>query len=156
MTAVSIELKQTLISLSGTLTELVSLLRREHDLFIQPDIDLESLNALGDHKQTLLTQIDALEHARHQQLSVLNVDSSDLDACTRTCDALDCGPLWEDVCTLARQVKQMNGTSARVTEERYRINRELLAAMRLQRSGQLYGANGQAMQRRARRIMMAG
>lgn len=156
MTAVSTELESTLHQLSETLTLLVNQLRREHDLFVQSEVDTEALNALAHDKQHALTRIEQLEQVRHQLLIRLGVRPDDMDACTRTCNALACGSLWQEVCTLARQVKQMNGTSARVAEERYRVNRELLASMRAQRSNQLYGANGQAMKGRARRVMMAG
>lgn len=156
MTAVSTDLESTLNLLADTLTTLVDQLRREHDLFVQSEVDTEALNTLAQDKQTSLARVEQLEQVRHQLLMRLGVRPEDMAACARTCDALACGEVWQAVCTLARQVKQMNGTSARIAQERYRVNRELLASMRSQRSGQLYGANGQAMKGRARRVMMAG
>ncbi|BBG30383.1 flagella synthesis protein FlgN [Zymobacter palmae] len=149
-------LSHALEQMSDALAELRVLMRREHELFAHANIDIAALSEITQQKAQLLGQLETFEQQRREVIEQQGFNGRDRDASLAAADAIGEGERWQDILEVARQVKSMNAVSATIIEERSRIERQLMKAIRPEESEPLYGASGRPQRHRASRYRVVG
>lgn len=149
-------LSHALEQMSNTLADLRVLMRREHSLFAHANIDIAALGDITQQKAQLLGHLETFEQQRREVIEQQGFDARDRESCLAAAEAAGEGSRWQDILECARQVKMMNEVSAKVIEERSRIERQLMKAINPEESEPLYGASGRPQRNRASRYRVVG
>lgn len=149
-------LSHALEQMSGTLADLRVLMRREHALFAHANIDIAALGDITQQKAELLEHLETFELQRREVIAQQGFNARDRASSLAAAEAIDEGEHWQNILENARQVKIMNEVSAKIIEERSRIERQLMKAINPAESEPLYGASGRPQRNRASRYRVVG
>ena len=149
-------LSHALQQMSDTLAALRVLMRREQELFAHARIDITALHDITQQKAELLEQLERFEQQRRDVIEQQGFNGRDRDSSQAAADAIGEGEHWQDILDAARQVKSMNTVSATIIEERSRIERQQMKALRPEESEPLYGSSGRPQRSRVSRYRVVG